>query len=141
GLGRSLFTVLSQEPILHALERIHETTAHAGQVSDRFVCASLDGRLLVLARIGMIAGGEKQSKGYVLTMRDISAELAAMARRDNLLLSTTEGFRAPVASLRAAAETLSANPDMASSDRARFERVLLEESTRLSQRLEELARG
>lgn len=141
GLGRSLFTVLRQEPILHALERIQETASHARPLGDRFVCASLDGRLLVLARIGVIAGGEKQARGYVLAMRDISAELAAMARRDNLLLSATEGFRAPLASLRAAAETLSAHPEMEATDRARFERVLLEESTRLSERLEELARG
>src|SRR3546814_2143776 len=74
-------------------------------------------------------------------MRDVAAELDAAARRDDLLLSATEGFRAPLANLHAAAETLAGNPDIAPADRKRFETVLLEESSMLCDRLETLAEG
>jgi len=140
GLGRSLFTVLTQEPILHMLERVRERTGAADTVGGRFVCGTVDGRQLFRGRLGVMLDADRQAAGYVLAMRDAGAELAAMARRDDLLQSATEGLRGPLANLRAAAETLAANPELPSSDRARFDRVVVEESANLSARLESLAR-
>jgi len=141
GLGQSLFTVLSQEPVLHALERAQESVPGSSPAGEDFVCAAIDGPQLVRARMGTVSDAGRRVTGYVLAMRDIASELATMAQRDNLLLSATEGFRAPLANLRAAAETLAGNPDIAPPDRERFEKVLLEESMALSARVEALAAG
>ena len=141
GLGRSLFTVLTQEPILHMLERVSERTGAAATAGSRFVCGTVDGRHLFQGRLGVMLDADQRAAGYVLAMRDAGAELAAMARRDDLLQSATEGFRGPLANLRAAAETLAANPELPSSDRIRFDRVVVDESANLSMRLESLARG
>ncbi len=141
GLGRSLFTVLTQEPILHTIEGLCEQAADRPAVSARFVCATIDGRHLLRARLGLVADAERAASGYVLAMRDAGSELADMAKRDNLLLSATEGLRAPLANLRAAAETLAANPEIAPADRMRFEKIVMEECTTLSDRFEVLARG
>lgn len=140
GLGRSLFAVLTREPVLHALEQEGETSPRGPAGGRTFVCATTSGRLL-RARLGMIIGAEGKASGFTLVMRDVAAELDAAARRDDLLLSATEGFRAPLANLHAAAETLAGNPDIAPADRKRFETVLLEESGMLCDRLEGLAKG
>lgn len=141
GLGRSLFAVLTQEPVLHALEQESETSPQDSAGGKAFVCATVDGGRLLRARLGTIIGADRKVGGYVLAMRDVAAELDAAARRDDLLLSATEGFRAPLANLHAAAETLAGNPDIAPADRKRFETVLLEESGMLCDRLETLAEG
>src|SRR5262249_21730259 len=53
----------------------------------------------------------------------------------------TEGMRAPIANLRAAAETLSQNPGLPDAPRSAFQKVVLDESMALSNQLEALARG
>jgi DNA polymerase-3 subunit epsilon len=137
GLGRSIFAALAPEPVEHAIERLNDTQRRIG---DHFVCGTADGRRLLQARLGLMLSDDRQPLGYVLALRDVGSELAAAARRDNLLDAATEGFRAPLANLRAAAETLSAHPDAAREQREAFERVLLKESAVLSERLEAVAR-
>jgi DNA polymerase III subunit epsilon len=79
--------------------------------------------------------------GYVLSFTELSEEEKALAKRDDLLQLATEELRAPIANLRAAAETLSQNPDLPDAQRAVFQKVVLDESMALSNRIEALARG
>jgi DNA polymerase-3 subunit epsilon len=142
GLGRSIFTAFTQEPIQYTLDRLrHRPRAEAVSVGDRFVCGTADGRRLLQARLGLVLDNDQQAAGYVLALRDVSAELTAAARRDDLLQLATEGMRAPLANLRAAIETITQHPDLPSEQRAPFRRVILDESAALSERLEALARG
>ncbi len=142
GLGRSLFTVFTQEPVHYALDRLqHPQQGAAAGVGDRFVCGTADGRRLLRARLGLVLDNERQPAGYVLALRDVGAEMSATARRDDLLLLATEGMRAPLANLRAAAETVAQHPELERARQAAFQQVILTESTALSERLEELARG
>jgi DNA polymerase-3 subunit epsilon len=55
-----------------------------------------------------------------------------------LLKTRTEDLRRPLANLRAAAETVMHFADMDQAQREAFQRVIVEESERLSQRLQEL---
>lgn len=141
GLGRSVFAVLTQEPVLNALDRLRHRADKEAAVGDRFVCGTSDGRRLVQARLGLVLDSAKEPAGYVLALRDIGAELAAAARRDDLLQLATEGLRGPLANLRAAAETIGDNPDLPAEQRRAFDQVLLGESAVLSERLEALAQG
>lgn len=141
GLGRSLFSALTQEPILHMLERKREHGGAGGAAGSRFVCGTIDSRKLFQARLGVVRDADGQLAGYVLAMREAGAELAAMARRDDLLQLATQGLRGPLANLRAAAETLVGNPELSAAERAPFDRVVMEECAALTERIEALARG
>lgn len=142
GLGRSVFAALTQEPIQYALDRLrHRPGGSASPVGDRFVCSTADGRRLLQARLSFVLDKEQQPEGYVLALRDVSGEVTAAARRDDLLQLATEGLRAPLANLRAAAETVAQHPDLPRDQQAAFQQVILTESTTLSDRLESLVRG
>ncbi|MCP1609830.1 DNA polymerase-3 subunit epsilon [Azospirillum lipoferum] len=154
GLGRSLLHFVVAEPVTHTLERLtlrvregrhinheHGTTA-------QFVGATTDGRILLEGRMSAILQDPAPASdeppgitgpiitGYVLTLSDATSELAALGQRDALLREATEGFRAPIANLRAAVETLYDAPDLGPGDRAAFESAMLDSCDSLSQRLE-----
>jgi len=141
GLGRSVFTVFTQEPIRHALDRLRHHPQASPSGGDKFVVGTADGRRLLQARLGLVRDSDREAAGYVLALRDIGAELATAARRDDLLQLATEGMRAPLANLRAAIETVAQHPDLPREQRAAFQQIVLDESGVLSERLEALARG
>lgn len=152
GLGRSLLHFVVAEPVTHTLERLtlrvregrhinheHGTTA-------QFVGATTDGRILLEGRMSAILQDTEEGMeappvitGYVVTLSDATRELAALGQRDALLREATEGFRAPIANLCAAVETLYDNPDLGPGERAAFESAMLESTDALSQRLERVA--
>ncbi|MFD1627784.1 3'-5' exonuclease [Azospirillum griseum] len=149
GLGRSLLHVLVAEPVAHTLERLTlrvregRHVDHEHGTTAQFIGSTTDGRILLAGRMSAIladppadAGEPPTITGYVLTLSDATRELAALGQRDALLREATEGFRAPIANLRAAVETLYDNPDLGPADRAAFESAMMESTEALSQRLE-----
>ncbi|CAO3414383.1 exonuclease domain-containing protein [Azospirillum endophyticum] len=149
GLGRSLLHFVVAEPVTHTLERLTlrvregRHVAHEHGTTAQFVGATTDGRILLEGRMSAIlqdadpaSGGSPIITGYVLTLSDATSELAALGQRDALLREATEGFRAPIANLRAAVETLYDAPDLGPGDRAAFESAMLDSCDSLSQRLE-----
>ncbi|MGE0118126.1 MAG: exonuclease domain-containing protein [Dongiaceae bacterium] len=141
GLGRSIFTALTREPVEYALDRLRHRPVAVAAIGGKFVCGTADGRRLLQARLGLVLGTDRLPAGYVLALRDVGGEMAAAARRDDLLQLATEGLRAPLANLRAAIETVAHHPDLPREQRATFQNVILDESAALSERLESLARG
>ena len=115
GLGRLLFGLVTQEPIEHTLEQL-QLRLRAGSDpspadhSTSFVCATVDARSLLQGRMSLVIGADGTATGYVLTLVDISKDIVELANRDSLLRQATDGLRAPVANLRAAAETIAAFP-------------------------------
>jgi len=150
GLGRSLLHFVVPEPIHHTLERLNvriregRHLTHAHGTAAQFVGSTADGRILLEGRMSVILQeGEGEDAppvitGYVITLADVTRELAALGQRDALLREATEGFRSPIANLRAALETLSDTPDLDAEDRKAFERVMLESCNTLSERLEQV---
>ena len=142
GLGRSLFPFLAREPVLHALERqMQRLESGWAAPAARFMCGAASGQRLLGARLGIVLDAKSAPNGYVLSFTELSEEETALAKRDDLLELATEELRAPIANLRAAAETLSQNPDLSDAQRAAFQKVVLDESMALSDQLEALARG
>lgn len=146
GLGRSVFRLLSAQPVRHALDRLrnrfrsgrHRT--HRDHLSVPLVCATRDGARTLEGRLSLVrdeAGG--RIEGYALTLRDGTALIADQTARDALLRDALEGLRRPAANLRAAADILAGRPEPAPADRARFQRVVAEEAARLSARLDALS--
>ena len=142
GLGRSLFPFLAREPVLHALEGLMQRLEGGWAApGPRFMCGAAGGHRLLGARLGVVLDAKGAPNGYVLSFTELGEEAAALAKRDDLLELATEGLRAPIANLRAAAETLANNPDLPEAQRQAFQKVTLDESMALSNQLEALARG
>jgi len=144
GLGRSLFGLVTREPIQHTLEQLQYRLRQGRELSPTehgtsFVCATVDARTLLQGRMSLVLDAHGAITGYVLSVTDISKDVVDLAQRDTLLRQATEGLRAPVANLRAAAETLASFPDLVGNERSAFEQVIFNESKALSDRLSGLA--
>ena len=146
GLGRSLFTMVTRDPISNAFRRLRLRVAegrhhqHPMGITTRLVCATTDGQHTLHAQMTLILGAEESPTGYVITFNDITEELAALGKRDRLLREATEGLRAPIANLRAAAEMQAVNPDMDMAAHRTFDEVVFKESTALSETVSRLCR-
>jgi DNA polymerase-3 subunit epsilon len=138
GLGRSIFGILDKGAVVHALEQV---TRRVEQQVPRAVAHFVtlrDGQLL-RATMAPVLGAERKLDGFVLVLEDITRAVESDGRRDQLLRQLTEGTRAPLANIRAAAETIEQYPDMDAGHRERFTAVILDEAERLSLRLDESA--
>ena len=111
GIGRNLLGILTAEPVLHTLERLTlryrdgRHRDHPRGVSADFVTATADGRTLLQGTLSLLVQDQALT-GYVVTVSNVTRTLETLGRRDALLRAATEDFRAPVANLRAVAETL-----------------------------------
>ncbi len=143
GLGRPIFNLLAPEPIEHAIELLMNRAAQRlgaeaelGTVS--LACATADRRNLVHGTLGLVLDEAGKAKGYVLAFADATREIESAYRREARLRSLVTAMRGGLANLRAAAETVTFNPDMEAGARAEFQHVVSAESAELSRRLETL---
>lgn len=74
--------------------------------------------------------------GYVLVLENVTRSIEIESQRDQLLQSLTEGSRASLAGIRAAAENLLEYRDMDADHRERFLAVIADEVRSLSTRLD-----
>jgi DNA polymerase-3 subunit epsilon len=142
GLRRSLFSLCTRAPVEHTLEllrhrRVRSTPADADV---QFVCASVEEGTLLLCRMSLIPAKSGFQSVFVMTFEDVTYNVDIIGRRFNLLCSTVEGLRAPLANLHAAAENLSVYPEMSPDARNSFDKVIVQESTALKERFESLSK-
>jgi len=138
GLDRLLFDYLREGPIRHARDRLRDTD-DAEAASD-LLCATTGGARVLAARMRLLPAETGAAPGYVLTLRDVTADMAAQARREALLAEVIDRVRRPAANLRALLEVLpegeQAPPDLDAALRAEA-RALSASVTELAQRQEE----
>lgn len=95
-LGRELFDCLRRAPIMHAHERL-VAVGDVESVADLMV-ATADGARILSGRMRLLSADG--ADGYVLTLRDVTADLAAQAGRDMLLEEIFDRIRRPAANLQ-----------------------------------------
>ncbi|MFZ3203874.1 MAG: exonuclease domain-containing protein [Pseudomonas sp.] len=136
GLGRSIFGILDQRLIVHALERVrqHLQQDNPSPVA-HFVTAR--GAHLLRAQMAPVLDQHGELIGFVLILDDITRSVELNSRRDALLQQLTEGTRAALGNIRAAAETVQQYPEMDAERRQRFGKVISDEAQRLSQHLDQ----
>ena len=137
GLGRSLYDLWTRAPLESTLQllRFRQQNSSDGKPPGdaEFVCATVNDETLFHCRMSLLPGAGDRGAAFVITFRDITQQM------DRSLLKTrTEDLRQPLANLRAAAENVMNFGDMTPAQREAFQRVIVEESERLSQRLQEL---
>jgi DNA polymerase III subunit epsilon len=109
GLDRKLFDYLREGPILHAHSRLGG--ADGGDGASDLICSTQDGRQVLAARMRLLPADSGTRPGYVLTLRDVTADMAAQAQREALLADMLDKLRRPATNLRTLLEVL--EPDAA----------------------------
>lgn len=95
GLDRRLFDYLHAAPLRLAHERLI-ATGDPDAVSD-LLCTTTTGTRVLAARMRLL--GDGGTHGYVLTLRDITGEMASEARREAMLEAALDSLRRPAAAL------------------------------------------
>ena len=137
GLGRSLYDLWTRAPLESTLQLLRfrqQSNADGKPAGDaEFVCATVNDETMFHCRMSLLPGAGDRGAAFVITFRDVTRQM------DRSLLKTrTEDLRQPLANLRAAAENVMNFGSMSPAQREAFQRVIVEESERLSQRLQEL---
>jgi DNA polymerase-3 subunit epsilon len=136
GLGRSVFALLEREQVAHALDMIQQQFERAVQrPSVRFVTTAGDGALLRVQVAPFLGGTSSVLAGMVFTLDDVGRLVDRESQRLKLLQALATDLRAPVANLRAAAESLESVPQMPPEQRARFVGIVAAESRVVTEHL------
>lgn len=136
GLDRNLFDYLREGPVRHAFQRLMETD-DPDAASD-LLCATAAGARVLAGRMRLLVGrGEGGLPGYVLTLRDVTADLAAHARREQLLAEIIDRVRRPAANLQTVVAALEAGGTAPGAEA--LNRAMLQEVTALTRAVVELA--
>lgn len=98
-LGRNLFDYVSDGAIRRGHQRLVE--AGPGDAVFEFVCASPCGSRRLAGRMRLARDNGGDAAAYVVTLRDVTGEIAAYARRDALLSEVFEVLRPRVSALAA----------------------------------------
>ncbi|MEK8052600.1 exonuclease domain-containing protein [Ideonella sp. DXS22W] len=147
GLGRSIYTVFDRQLVAHALDKIQQQLGRGvGQPSAHFLTTTAAGQLLrvQMAPVRQVADaaqaqdGPAGLAGFVLMLANVTREFAHETERDRLLHELTEGSRAALGNLQAAAEML-AYPDLEPEQRERFLAVVQQEAQTMAARLHSVA--
>ncbi|THF60526.1 3'-5' exonuclease [Pseudothauera rhizosphaerae] len=149
GLGRSIYTVFERNLIAHALETIQQRLRrHAVQPVSNFVTTTRSGQLIRVQMSPVLSapeapaeggeggeGSERVATGFILLLDNITRDFESESRRDQMIHTLTEGNRASLANVRAAAEMLD-YPDLQGELRERFSKVIRDEVQSMSARLD-----
>ncbi len=119
----------------HALDKIqHQLERKVERPHTRFVTGAANGALLRV-QVAPFLSADRRMAGMVFTLDDVRVLIGREAQRLKLLQALATGVRAPVANLRAAAESLVAFPEMEVARRAQFVEIVAAESRVLTERL------
>ena len=134
GLDRQLFDYLRDGPIRLAHDRLI-ATGDRDAASD-LLCATLTGSRVLSARMRLMAADKGTVPGYVLTLRDVTADHAIHARREALLAEVFDRVRRPAANL---STLMAAIPDGAAAP-GKLDSALREEVATLAAAVTDLSR-
>lgn len=95
GLDRSLFDHLREGPIRHAYARLIATGVP--DAASDLLCSTKDASQVLAARMRLLPSAGKP--GYVLTLRDVTADIETLSHRDALLRDLFDQLGRPTANL------------------------------------------
>jgi len=112
GLGRSVFGIIDENLLGHVLDQITEKLQHNDpEAVSYFVVPGADDRLLRVEAVPVLDPG-RQFTGLILILYDITRQLETDSDLNLALQAVTRGFRASLAGIRSAIETIIAYPEM-----------------------------
>ncbi|MBF0400305.1 MAG: histidine kinase [Magnetococcales bacterium] len=142
GLGRSLYELCARMPMetgMELLRRCADAPDSAAQQGIRFFCATVQDELLLDCRMSLCACDGSGQSHFMITLEEATGRLAALRQNDQRIRHALEKMRTPLASVRAAADTLLYHADMEEATRARFIQVIQQEGESLSRSLDRMS--
>jgi len=115
GLGRSVFGLLDRDPLAHALEMLNHALAHEKSTPiSNFMMSHQGGAYLRvnMAPVLALKDGKEQMSGFVLTLEDMTEQIAADTRRDSLIRSLTDDLQGTLDDIRDSITKILSNPEM-----------------------------
>jgi DNA polymerase-3 subunit epsilon len=141
GLGRSIFSLIDRDQVVHAMEKLEQSGRRGeGVPRTRFVAPTGPGRLVKFEATPYLGAGGGLA-GIVFTLSDVTGLLERESQHLSLLQSIATGARAPVANIRAAAENLSHFPNMEADRRGQFIDIIAAESSALTRSIQDTMRS
>lgn len=132
GLGRSVFVLIDRDQVAHALDKLQSSLDQGVEFpATRFITNAVTGALIQV-HMAPFLSADGRVAGMVLTLDDVTELMNREAQRRSLLQAFAAGVRAPVASLRAAAENLASFPEMNEARRLQFTEIVATESRHVS---------
>lgn len=136
GLNRNLLEYLREGPVRHAYARLAEV-GDPDLASD-LLCATANGGHILAGRMRVLRRrSDAGAPGYVLTLRDVTADIAAHTSRDALLAEVFDRVRRPAANLQTVIGVLSELQDTPGA-RGDLNTALLDEVQSLTRAITEL---
>jgi DNA polymerase-3 subunit epsilon len=137
GLGRSVFGVIDKNLLGHVLDQITEKLRHKDpEMASYFVTPGADDRLLRVEAVPVLRPPGRQLTGLILILYDITRQLEADSDLNLALEAVTRGFRASLAGIRSAIETIIDYPDMEVPQLEKLKGIIHQESLSMGELLE-----
>ena len=112
GLGRTVFGIVDENLLGHVLDQISEKLQkNDPEVAAHFVVPGADDRLLRVEAVPVL-NPKRQFTGLILIFYDITRQLETDSDLNLALQAVTRGFRASLAGIRSAIETIIEYPGM-----------------------------
>ncbi len=138
GLGRSVFGLLERDPLVHALELLQHALSR-GQAApiSNFMMSHLGGTYLRVNMAPVLADrdGTEKMTGFVLTLEDMTTQIAADTRRDTLIRTLTDDLQGALGKIRDSITEILNNPEMNRDQLQEKRRIIDQASQRLVDKL------
>ncbi len=138
GLGRSIFSLLDRDPIVHALEMLHKChRSGRSSLVNNFMMTLRSGLCLRVNMAPFFAEqeGNKQISGFVLTLEDMTSQIESDARRDMLIQSLTEDQQGALQEIRAAITAILNRPKLTAEELHGYRQNIDSASQRLQEQI------
>jgi len=139
GLGRSISSVIDKTLIEHALDEINARLKRQVVNAESHFVIEGQGKHILRSQVVPIINRLGQFTGFILILKDITQQREADNRVDSLLQALTKSARSPLASIRAAIETMLEYHDMDRIQAQQFKEIIYKESITLSTILNQVA--
>jgi DNA polymerase III subunit epsilon len=133
GLDRGVFDFLREAPLRHAYGRL--CAGDDSEAVSDLLCTTTAGGRVLSGRMRLLTG-QGLRPGYVLTLRDVTGDLAAHTARDHLMDQVFDRIRRPAANLGSVIGLMSEDEDLRRDPK--LGAALLDEAGRLATALHEL---
>ncbi len=140
GLGRSIFSILDRDPIVHGLEMLHKChqSGRSKLVNSTMMSLRHDHYLRVnMAPFFTEQSSQRQISGIVLTLEDMTQQIEADNRRDALIQSLIDDQQKYLGEIRESIGTILAQPQLNAEDLQRYRQKIDFSSQILEQKVHE----
>ncbi|WP_303720823.1 exonuclease domain-containing protein [Malonomonas rubra] len=139
GLGRSIFSILDRDPIVHALEMLYQShqSGHK-QLVNNFMMTLHNGLCLRvnMAPFFALQEGKQTISGFVLTLEDMTSQIESDARRDMLIQALTDDQQSALQEIRSSITIILNQPNLDAEQLSSYRQSIDKASHRLLENID-----